>query len=176
MLSHLLRAVATVVLLSFSAGASAALPTPALDAALRQADAFLFHAGAGDVFEITSGTMAMQKSRNTEVRVFAAMLIADHTALTNTALSTAVAAGVMPPPPELSPAQKGMISQLAASGANFDRMFLQQQLTAHQQALAVLQGYAAGGDVGALRQAAGSAVPMVQGHIAQVQRLLASVR
>lgn len=145
-------------------------------AASRQADAFLFHAGAGDVYEITSSIMAMQKSRNADVRAFASMLIADHTNLTNIALATAAGANVMPPPPELSPMQKDMVAQLSASGANFDRVYLQQQMTAHQQALALMQGYASAGDVPALRQAASQAVPTVQGHIAQLQRMMGSVR
>ena len=169
------KAVSTAVLLLFSVPASAALPTPSMEAAPRQADAFLFHAGAGDVYEITSSTMAMQKSRNPDVRAFASMLIADHTKLTNAALTTAAAAGVMAPPPELSMMQKGMVAQLSAAGANFDRVYLQQQMTAHQQALALMQGYASSGDVPALRQAASQAIPTVQGHIAHLQRMMGSV-
>jgi len=104
------------------------------------------------------------------------MLIADHTSLTNTSLATAASAGVMPPPPELSPMQKSMVAQLTAAGANFDQIYLQQQMTAHQQALALMQGYAASGDVPALRHAASQAVPIIQGHIAHLQRIMGSVR
>ena len=168
------RSAVTAVLLLFSGPALAELPAPPMDAAPRQADAFLFHAGAGDVFEITSGMMAMQKSKNSDVRAFASMLIADHTGLTNTSLATATGAGIMPPPPELSPMQKTMIAQLSAAGANFDRVYLGQQMTAHQQALALMQGYASSGDVPALRQTASQAVPTVQGHIAHLQRIMNS--
>lgn len=170
------RVIFTAVLLGASAPAYATLPTLAQSAAPRQADAFLFHAGAGDIFEITSSTMIIQKSRNADVRAFATMLIADHTNLTNTALATAKGAGVMPPPPELSTMQKGMIAQLGASGAALDRTYLQQQMTAHQQALALMRGYASGGDVPALRQAATNAIPMIEGHIGRIQQLMGAVR
>ena len=83
----------------------------------------------------------------------------------------------MPPPPELSPMQKSMVAQLAAaSPAAFDRLYLSQQLPAHQQALALIRGYAGGGDTPALRQAATGLVPVIEGHLAEVRRLQASVR
>ena len=139
--------------------------------------AYLFYGGAGDIFEITTSMMAIQHSQNPQVRAFATMLIDDHTRLTNNALATATAAGVTPPPPELSPAQKAMIGQLIAAGpAGFDRAYLSQQVPAHQMALAMNKGYAARGDVPALRQGAQAAVPVIQGHLAQAQQLLASVR
>ena len=157
--------------------AAATLPTPPQSAATQQADAYLFHAGAGDVFEITSSMMAIQKSQNPQVRAFATMLIGHHTQTTNQTLATAKAAGVMPPPPELSPMQKSMIGQLhAASPAAFDRVYLQQQVPAHQMALQINSGYARSGDTPALRQNASTAVPIIQQHLAEAQQLLRSRR
>jgi putative membrane protein len=69
----------------------------------------------------------------------------------------------------------GMITQLGSAGANFDRVWLQQQMMAHQQALALQRGYAANGDTPALRQAAAAAVPVIEGHLARVKQLMASV-
>lgn len=157
--------------------AGAALPTPPQAAATQRADAYLFHAGAGDVFEITSSMLAVQKSQNPQVRAFASMLIDHHTNTTNAALATAASAGVMPPPSELSPQQKALIGQLhGAAPAAFDRLYMQQQIPAHQQALAIHSGYARSGDVPALRQTATTAVPIVQGHLTQAQQLLSAVR
>ena len=170
--------IGAISLSALGAGAATAqLPTPPQSAATSQAMAYLFYGGAGDIFEITTSMMAIQHSQNPQVRAFATMLIDDHTRLTNNALATAMAAGVTPPPPELSPAQKAMIGQLIAAGpAGFDRAYLSQQVPAHQMALSMNQGYAAGGDVPALRQGAQAAVPVIQGHLAQAQQLLASVR
>ena len=157
--------------------AAAQLPTPPMSSATSQAQPYLFYGGAGDIFEITSSMIALQKSQNPQLRAFASMLIDHHTRLTNAALDTAKSAGVMPPPPELSPAQKGMIGQLiAAPAASFDRTYIDQQVMAHQQALALQQGYAAGGDVPALRQAAQSAVLTVQAHLGQAQQMRGMLR
>lgn len=157
--------------------ANAELAVPPQSAATQNAQAYLFHGGAGDVFEISSSMMALQHSQAPGVRAFASMLIADHTNLTNTALSTAKGAGIAAPPPVLSSAQMQMIGQLtSAQPASFDRVYLQQQLTAHRMALGMQQGYAARGDTPALRQAAAAAVPIVQGHIVRIEQMLATTR
>ena len=159
--------------LAFAVPALAQLPIPPMSQASSQVQPYLFYGGAGDIFEITSSMVALQKSQNPQVQAFASMLIDHHTRLTNGALATATAAGVMAPPPELSPAQKDMISQLLAAGpADFDRAFLTQQVLAHQQALAMNQAYAGGGDVPAIRQAAQGALPTVQSHLAQAQQMM----
>ena len=173
----LIREIGAILLAGASLPAVAALPTPPQAAATQQAQAYLFHAGAGDVFEITSSMVAIQKSQNPQVRAFATMLIDHHTQTTNQSLAVAKGAGVMPPSPELSAMQKSMIGQLmAASGASFDRLYLQQQVPAHQQALSINGGYARSGDVAALRQNAQGAVPVIQAHLAQAQQLLAAAR
>jgi len=172
------KSLALAALLSVAAvPAAATLPTPPQGAATREAQAYLFHSGAGDVFEITSSMILLQKSQNPQVRAFASGLIGDHTMLSNTALATAKGAGVMPPPPELSPMQKSMIGQLmSASPASIDRVYLQQQVPAHQQALAINTGYSRSGDVPQLRSAATGAVPHIQQHLTNAQQLLRSTR
>ena len=156
---------------------AATLATPPQSAATREAQAYLFHGGAGDVFEITTSSLAIQNSRNPAVRAYATMLIDHHSKATNSALDTAKAAGVMPPPPELIAVQKAMITQLLAAGPEtFDRVYLTQQVPAHQQALALVQGYAAQGDMPALRQAAQAMIPVVQAHLTQARQLLGTVR
>lgn len=173
-LRHNLIALASLAL---TVPASATLPTPPQAAAMQQAQPFLFYAGAGDAFEVTSSMILLSKSTNPEVRAFASMLIDHHTRTTNLALATAKAGGVMAPPPEMSAMQKGMIGALhAAAPAAIDRLYLQQQVPAHQQALSLMSGYARSGDVPTLRQTAQGAVPIVQGHLAQAQSLLRMVR
>lgn len=173
-LRHNLIALASLAL---TVPASATLPIPPQAAATQQAQPFLFYAGAGDAFEITSSMILLSKSTNPEVRAFASMLIDHHTRTTNLALANAKASGVMAPPPEMSAMQKGMIGALhGAAPAAIDRLYLQQQVPAHQQALFLMSGYARSGDVPTLRQTAQSAVPIVQGHLAQAQSLLRMAR
>jgi putative membrane protein len=130
-------------------------------------------AGASDLFEIQSSQIALQKSQNPNVRQFAQMLIAHHTQTTQTLMMQARAAGMTPPPPQLEPMQADMIRQLQAApaGPGFDRLYITQQIPAHEMALALHQNYAARGDTPQLRTAAAGAVPLVQQHLTEAQRM-----
>lgn len=150
---------------------------PSLEAGTRSAVPYLALAGAGDIFEITSSQMAIQRSRNPDVRRFATMLIDHHSRTTNLALAAAKAGGVMADPAVLTPEQRAMIDELlAAPAAGFDLTYLRQQVPAHQQALALHSGYASSGDVDTLRTTARGAVPIVQSHLVQAQRLSGTIR
>jgi putative membrane protein len=66
-----------------------------------------------------------------------------------------------------------MMAELrAASGADFDRVFIRQQVQAHEMALALHSNYAANGDTPALRAVASAAVPVVRQHLDQARRMM----
>ena len=130
-------------------------------------------AGESDVFEIATSQIALMKSRNPDVRAFAAMLIDHHTTTTNVLLAQAKAAGLTPPPAALSPRKVALVDQLyAAAPADFDRVYLMQQVPAHEEALAVHRAYAGGGDVPQLRNAASGAIPFVERHLAAARAMV----
>lgn len=135
---------------------------------------YLQIAGESDVYEVTSSQIALQRSRNPEVRAFATMLIDHHTTTTNITLTQAKAAGVAPPPAVLGQGARARIDQLmAAAPADFDHLFLQQQVLAHEEALAVQKAYADQGDKAPLRIAAKGAVPIITRHLEHARMLLA---
>jgi putative membrane protein len=129
-------------------------------------------AAASDQFEIQSSQIALSKAQNPQVRQFAQMLITHHMQTTAALTAAAAASGMSPPAPMLMPMQRQMIDELqATSSGSFDRVFLQQQVPAHEMALALHQNYAARGDATPLRTAAAAAVPIVQQHLAQARQL-----
>jgi len=138
------------------------------------APGYLAQAASSDQFEIQSGQLALQASQNPAVHNFANMIIRDHTNSTQMLMAAGSAAHVPPPPPGMLPGQQAMLDQLRAAGTgyNFDSVFKQEQITAHESALALHQGYAQGGDVPGLRTVAGQIVPVVQGHLALAQALM----
>jgi putative membrane protein len=137
------------------------------------APGFLTQAASGDQFEIQSSELALQASQNVAVRNFANLLIADHTRMSQAMASAAQSAGLPPPAPALLPAQQGALDQLRAAGPGpgFDLAFKNAQIAAHQQALGLMQNYATGGDVPALRTVASEAIPTIQMHLQQAQLL-----
>jgi putative membrane protein len=129
-------------------------------------------AGESDVFEISSSMIAAMRSQNPDVKRYAEMLIDHHTRTTNVLLAQAKAANMPPPPAVLGPQKRAMLDQLfAAAGPALDRLYIQQQIPAHEQALAIHTAYAHGGDTPQLRTAATGAVPFVQQHLAEARRM-----
>jgi putative membrane protein len=129
-------------------------------------------AAASDLFEIQSSQLAVSKAQRADVRQFAQMLVTHHTQTTAALTAAATASGMTPPTPALMPMQQEMMEELRnAPAASFDRVYVRQQVPAHEMALALHRNYAANGDAAPLRAAAAAAVPIVQQHLEQARRL-----
>jgi putative membrane protein len=139
-------------------------------------DAYVGMASASDLFEIQSSQLAQQRAQSSAVRDFAQMMIADHTETTRQLAAAAQSVGIGPLAPALLPMQARMMDQLraAGSGAAFDRLYLDQQVQAHQTALSLHGNYSDNGDTPQLRTLAAAAVPIVQRHLGRVRQLAAS--
>ena len=133
---------------------------------------YLATAGSSDQFEIQSGQLAQSMSQNPGVRQIGQMLVADHTASTQQLMAAAQSAGITAPPPAMLPEHQALLQQIqSAPPGQFDMVFRDVQIQAHQQALALHQAYASGGDTPALRTAAAGIVPVVQNHLTALQGL-----
>jgi putative membrane protein len=143
---------------------AAAMPTDAAG--------FIKTAGASDLYEIQSSKLALQASNDQDVKDFAQMMITDHTKTTQAVKDAAAKANLTVSPPQLTPEQQQNMDTLQPlTGDAFDTAYVQQQLPAHQQALALMQNYAESGDTPALQDAAKSAIPIIQKHISELQKL-----
>ncbi len=126
---------------------------------------------SGNIYEVAAGHIAMERARSPAVRAFGAMLVADHTraaqALGNGMIFRDDLSQLMPP-------QQQAIATLenAPPGA-FDLVFLNQQIAVHRMTMAMYAAYAQQGFEPFLRQAAATAIPMLQHHLAVAETLRA---
>jgi putative membrane protein len=136
---------------------------------------YVTEAARSDMYEIQSSQLAMTRGSSQQVKDFAKMMVADHTATTSTLKSALTAANMgTPSQPTLDPRRQGMLTELNdATGADFDRAYVRQQLMAHQEALALHQGYAQNGDSGPLKGVAQAIVPKIQQHLTMLQGMAA---
>ena len=139
------------------------------DAAKTPPDAtgFVTAVAASDLFEIESARLAASKAGSAEIKSLAQALLADHEKSTTDLKAAAAKAN---PPIAVTPAldaeEQGMLDDLKATGgADFDRRFIDQQTNAHQKALALLRDYVGSGDSLPLKDFAGKATNVVQGHL-----------
>ncbi len=130
-------------------------------------------ASAGDMFEIQSARIALQKAQNAQVRGLAQMILSDHQrSSAELAAASEQAQPPLTPAPVLSPSQQSSLEAMQRpQGAAFDEVWLHQQVLAHQQALDMASAYARGGDSEPLRRHAAATIAPVQTHLIRARRL-----
>ena len=127
-------------------------PTPAQSGAQAQAPRaqtapitaaeFVNNATNSSLFEIQSSQLAQQKSQNNRVREFAQKMVQDHTAAADRLKAAAQGQTV---PTSLDPQHSTVLQQLqSVSGADFDRRYVQHQLTGHEEAVTLFDHFAQG--------------------------------
>lgn len=136
---------------------------------------FIRDAVNGNSLEIRLGTLAQEKGSLSGVKDFARRAVADHTRMrdqwrelagrneVNTTLS-------------LDPAAEEAATRMATlSGADFDRAYLSQMVSAHQADIAKFQQASQSADAPDVRQLAAGALPVMERHLTQAQQLAARV-
>lgn len=134
-------------------------------------DAFVKNTAIGNMFEIQSSQVALQKAQRSDVKELAQMLIDDHTKAGNDMKQALGANGPQLPTALDSKHQQTMQKLQQASANQFDTQFLQAQATAHKEAIALFQGYARSGDDQNLKQFAQATLPALQQHPQHVSEL-----
>jgi putative membrane protein len=138
----------------------------AMPMAPQNAAEFAAMAGASDLFEIQSATLAQTQSQRADVKEFAQMLATDHARSTADLKQIAAKENITLARPTLTPDMQSKIDALkAAKGEQFDTLFITQQIPAHEMALRLHQNYAQSGDNAALRDFASKTSTVVSGHL-----------
>lgn len=133
---------------------------------------FAAAAGASDLFEIEASKLAQTKTTNPKLKDFAATMVKDHTKSTADLKAIAAKEKITLSAPLLNPDMQAKIDALkAATPAEFDALYLSQQIPAHEAALNMLQGYAATGDNQAVKGFAAKVTPIVQHHLDEARAL-----
>jgi putative membrane protein len=139
-------------------------------------DAFVSNASQSDMYEIAAGNMAQTRSKSADVKAFGKMMVTHHTAMMNEMKPLVTAAGKTPAA-ALDQRRQGMLDNLkGATDAAFDTAYLNQQVAAHQEALTLMKGYADHGNDAGLKAGAAKAVPKIEGHLADAQKLQAATK
>jgi putative membrane protein len=137
------------------------------------APTFLMLAGGGDLYEIESSKLVLETTQNPDIRRFAQMMVEHHTKTTQDAAAAAMRAGLTPPPPILDAPKAAMLASLAKfDGVERDHLYLAQQMMAHKEALGVMKTYADTGETPELKAAAQATIPVIQSHLAMLERLM----
>jgi putative membrane protein len=133
---------------------------------------FVDMAASSDMYEIEAGKLAQDMGTSDAFKEFGAMMEKDHTASSDK-LKAAVAQGgaSLSVPPSMLPKHQQQLDALRGAGDQFDALYAQQQVAAHQEALGLLQQQADSGTVASLKSFASETVPVVEGHLEHARGL-----
>lgn len=128
---------------------------------------------SGNMYEIEAGRIAMQRARSPAVRDFAATLVSDHTRAAQALGDGMIFRFEMS---QLLPRQRDALAALDnAPPRAFDLVFLDQQIAAHRMTIAIYSAYAQQGWEPFLRQAAATALPVLEDHLRAAQDIRAAM-
>lgn len=143
--------------------ADPAMPTTAQE--------FAAMAAASDMYEIEAGKMAQEMGTAQEVKDFGAMMVEGHTASTADLKAAAGMVEGVSVNAELSAKQQADLEALRGAGENFDSVYAQQQVAAHEMALGMLRNFAEAGDAEPLKEFATKTAPVVEEHLTMAREL-----
>lgn len=126
-------------------------------------------AGSSNMFEIESSQLALDMSQTPEVQEFAQQMIDDHTLAGENMMTAAEEDGVTPPSAMNEQHQAQYDELAAADEASFDQAYIEAQVMAHEEAVALFEGFATEGEESALRDFATQTLPTLQMHLEHVQ-------
>lgn len=131
---------------------------------------FVSAAATSDMYEVTAGKIALQRSQNADVKEFAQKMVDAHTATTDK-LKGLLPAGVTPPA-HVDDRRQGMLNNLrGASAADFDHRYAVQQVAAHKEADILMRGYAKDGEDASIKSFAANTDKDVKMHLSMAQEL-----
>ena len=137
--------------------------------------AFVSNLTQAGMYEIEAGKIAQAKSKNPDVKAFAKMMVADHTAM-DKAMAPLIKAAGQTPADKLDQRRQGFIDNLnSATPADFDKVYIDQQVAGHQEALDLVDGYARDGSDAGLKGGAADAGPKVQAHLDKAKAIQAKL-
>jgi putative membrane protein len=148
-----------------SPGEESASPTPSTSTtASAQDTTYLQQAHQTNLAEIAAGNMAQQKSNNQTVKNLGVKFVNDHTKLDQALKSVAQSLGVsLPQAPNAQ--QQAVAKQLkAASGSQFNNLFVNSQLAGHTQAMQAGQTEIANGSNPQVIKLARDSAPVIASH------------
>jgi putative membrane protein len=133
----------------------------------KMASDFASTIAGSDMYEIAAGKLAQTMATKDGNKKFGTMLVTDHTKSSAMLKTAAAAASPKVTLPTTMPAelQTKIDALKAAKGADFDKLFVEQQKDGHAKALDALKSYAASGDQPSLKKFATDATPVVQSHL-----------
>ena len=156
-----------------------AAPCLAADPATKQASApvaptatFVASAAFGNMFEIESSKLALERSKSGAVKAFAQRMVDDHSAAAVKFKEAVLESKLAMPPDKLDARHQAITDELAGKqGGDFDSAYIEAQYKAHVQTVDLFRGYAQGGEDTRMRAIAAALLPTLEAHLEHITKM-----
>jgi putative membrane protein len=125
---------------------------------------FVTKAASGGMFEVESSKLARDGAASSEVKKFADQMIADHGKANKELMELAKKVGLDVPAKMLDPDQKLYDKVKAAKGAEFDKVYMDAQVKAHDDAVELFNNAAKNAKDPGLKAFAEKTLPVIKSH------------
>jgi len=126
---------------------------------------FVNKAASAGLFEVKSSELAKQKSQNSMIDQFADRLITDHNKANHDLMALA-ARKDWNVPSSMAPKEQECYDRLnSASGSDFERQYLQEQVKAHKEAVALFEAASSSAKDNDLKSFAQQYLPALRDHL-----------
>lgn len=133
---------------------------------------FVRSVAVSDLYEIEAGRLAQSRAASEAVREASSLVARDHLE-SSRKLKEQAAVSRLPLPSRLDSRHAGLIDQLrAAPSERFDRIWLDQQIAVHREAVTLMRRYRKEGRDAGMRRFAGEALPIMESHLARMEMLV----
>lgn len=130
---------------------------------------FFKHAAEGGLSEVDLGKLAQDKSKNSSVQDFGALMVKDHSAANEKLKSIAAAQGVSLPSSE-NVGQMAMKAKLEVlTGDTFDKSYIKSMVKDHEEDIAEFKTEATSGQDPQAKAFAAATLPTLQGHLRKIK-------
>ena len=129
-----------------------------------------------DLAEVQAGKVGAQKASSGEVKKFAQHMVDDHGKQLSEARDLARKKNMQLPAQPMKKHQSAMKKLEQASGAEFDKVFMQQMVKDHEDALKLAQNAAKNAKDKDFKAAAEKAVPVIQKHLEEAKQVASSLK
>lgn len=131
---------------------------------------------AANKADSSGGAVASKKATRADVKAFAKLMMSEHHALRQQGQQLAKQLGVEPKPPEKDPLAPYVASEMKAlqstpKGAEFDRTYIDNEVTIHQAVLDLANQARVTTQTAQLRDLIEKAIPVIRKHLDQAMAL-----
>ncbi|MDM0032230.1 DUF4142 domain-containing protein [Variovorax sp. J22P271] len=127
---------------------------------------------AANIAEVETGRLAMEKSKNADIKKFAQMMVDDHTKALNEVKTLGISKAIdLPDSPDLKH-KAAMVEFKTLKGDTFDSRYVKQAgVGDHESTEKLLKKVQADANDADLKALAGKMLPVVQGHLKHAEQL-----